>query len=64
LRRGVQKEQLAAKVISHVVFWIVILLLTAPFWLPQSCMESIGSPDEHVRQVKIGGALIVGELEE
>jgi hypothetical protein len=54
---------LAEKILAHVIFWVVILILSSPLWLPRSCTEACCEA-RPVKQVKIGGAMVIAEVRE
>ena len=51
------------RVISHIIFWVVVLLLSSPLWIPPSCIEGEPDTEKRVYQVKIGGAMVIVEVE-
>jgi len=57
-----RQPTLVEKVLGHVIFWVVLMILSSPLWLPRSCAGACET--RPVKQVKIGGALVVAEVEE
>lgn len=59
----VYRRQLAIleKILAHFLFWFLVLFLSSPFWLPESCKSSLFKNDKSVKRIAIGDVLIIGE---
>lgn len=59
-----RRTSILERVVAHIIFWIVILILSSPLWLPEGCTRTLFGEAGEVRQVKIGGALVIAEVTE